>query len=439
MDVPIKLQFCNIDQFCSFTNGFNITTKVKLVETNLAPYEIEFSDIFIMGMSSPNKFRNLSTIQFSYPKRLASDGLDELWLTISEKALGTLAGCSKLYLVIEIIYLKHNESYQLVYELTSPDWLNYPWSVSVIGYDQKSNTDSCASFTEALISAKETHTTIQEFDKKLSTLLFRRALQRNHTFLEKRKIAADTIKIHIVESELGYVKAGNECFFILIELENASEESRAFEISNFRLYDCEEVNLTLVGYINDISPTSAPLAPGTKDRFYVGFKTDKTRQKEASLTLKFNIHVFGYSELFEESICFESIGRDYTETINQITPPNLLLPKNSPEYHRPMEKIERLTQQLRKSFYSFGEDNGLLFDKITLSYSDNGINVLGLVKKQGNRPSDTICLVALGSNKIIKTQTILLYSLKNSKSWYTFDEHFYNIPLHELSSIIVTN
>lgn len=441
MDTPISLQFCKIYQHYNFINGFRITTKVKFTEANISANQLEFSDIFIMGINEDKEFEDLSAIQFSYPKRISFDGLDELWLIISENSLKKIKRCVRLYLVFELLFSESHTTFPLFFELTSADWLNSPWLVShIICNSEVNHTDIGKISPKCLEFAKEAHKSIQEFDAHLSKLLFKKSLAKKSLFEETPRMNADTVQIRIIESEIGYIKAGSECFFILVELENASNEERTFEISDLRLFDCEKVNLTLVGYINSISPTTNPLGPCTKDRFYVGFKTDKTKQKESSLTFKFNIGIHGYDELIEEEICFEKIGGNHSERIHKVKPPKISANKEiqlNPTQQM-LEKTETLTQQLKKSLYCLGNENGLIFDKITLSINENKISICGLVKKSEKESIDRIHFVVIDStDRILETQSVLLYSIKKINAWYTFSENFY-APSNKINTIIAT-
>lgn len=442
MNAPLNLRFCKIHQQYNFVNGFKITTQVKFIETNNSSNTLEFSDVFMMGVTPDNEFEELSSVQFSYPKRLSANGLDELWVIISENAFTKIKKCAKLYFVLQIAIPESSEYFPLIFEITSPEWLDSSWLVSDITCNQDfRNVTVEEYFLKSLEDARKAHSIIQDFDAHLSKLVFDKAVaKKTHLLKKTQKINADTVKIRIIESEIGYIKAGAECFFILVELENASAEERAFEISNLQLIDCEKVNLTLVGYINSVSPSADVLGSYTKDRFYVGFKTDKTKQKESSLTFKFNIGIHGYDELIEEEIYFEKIGGNHSERIHKVKPPQISANKevqlNSTQ--QMLEKIETLTQQLKKSLYCLGNENGLVFDKITLSINENKISIRGLVKKSEKESIDRIHFVVIDStDRILETQSVLLYSIKKINAWYTFDESFY-APSNKISTIIAT-
>lgn len=85
-----------------------------------------------------------------------------------------------------------------------------------------------------------------------------------------------------------------------------------------------------------------------------------------------------------------------------------------------------------------GNENGLVFDKITLSINENKISIRGLVKKSEKESIDRIHFVVIDStDRILETQSVLLYSIKKINAWYTFDESFY-APSNKISTIIAT-
>lgn len=441
MNAPLNLRFCKIHQQYNFVNGFKITTQVKFIETNNSSNTLEFSDVFMMGVTPDNEFEDLSSVQFSYPKRLSANGLDELWVIISENAFTKIRKCAKLYFVLQIAIQESSEYFPFIFEITSPEWLDSSWLVSDITCNQDfRNVTVEEHFLKSLEDARKAHSIIQDFDAHLSKLVFDKAVAKKaHLLKETQKINADTVKIRIIESEIGYIKAGAECFFILVELENASAEERAFEISNLQLIDCEKVNLTLVGYINGVSPSTDVLESYTKDRFYVGFKTDKTKQRESSVTFRFNIGIHGYDELIEEKIRFEKIGGDYSEVLHKIKLPNVTVDKENHlnASQQMLERIETLTQQLKKSLYCLGNENALVFDKITLTMDEDRVQVSGLVKKREKNAADRVHLVLLDpADKILKTGSILLY-FEKIDTWHTFHEEFY-VPSNKVSSVIAT-
>lgn len=437
MDSLLELHYSKIDQSCSFINGLKITTKVKLIGRNCTSSQITLLDIFMVGINSNQIFCDFPAMQFSFPKRILHEGFDDFWLIIGESSLEKMKTCTNLYLIIEFNSLDYPSQKYLIFSITSPDWVNSSWNISPSSLSIKNSED----FQSVLINAQNNHRIVKQFDIELSKTLSKRRAIKNEATRRNKAMDINTVNIRIVESSIGHVQSGSECFFILVELENASDEIRKFEISNLSLYDCENVKLTFIDYINNISPSEDGLDSHSKDRFYIGFKTDKTKMKNSPLTLKFNINVFGYSETIEEAILIEKIGCNWKETLHRIKSPALSQYEKSQLQKRLLtqEKLERLLQQLKSGIYSFGNDNGFVFDKITLAYDEKHVSVRGLIRR--NRKSnnlDHFSIIAVSSdNRILEKKMVLLYSVKSFSSWYVFDEEFYRTSLDEIHDFII--
>ena len=68
--------------------------------------------------------------------------------------------------------------------------------------------------------------------------------------------------------------------------------------------------MTLVGYINSMTPSDRLISSGTKDRFYVGFKSDKSQNLDGELLLKFCV-ANAERTLLNARNCFFDTGQNH--------------------------------------------------------------------------------------------------------------------------------
>lgn len=362
IEMDFELSFRKSSQTYKISRRLQCTNLVELNVVITADACIDFRDVRLIGQKENNTYVTFSDLNLVAPIRLKPNQRDIITIIMGDKSFRKVDRCDLLYLAIKSYNYKYAREVTDYYAMSSTDWLDEKWTIRHITLDDVNDA-------KTFLKKIATHSAGNNIDSSTPNKTMPNETISQYYYFhpeELKTVNANMLAIRIVESELGKLANGTQCFFFLVELENTSDKDYSYNVSGLKLLDCENVNLTLVGYINKMSPSEAVIEKGTKDKFYIGFKTDKTQNLDGPLLLRLCIKINGYKEVIEEKIHFEQIAGEWQEISCSM---------------KEKEPIDILQQKLKIAMHKFGEEEGLTFNNITADYHGDELRVRALVKR----------------------------------------------------------
>lgn len=426
--MDFNLSFRKNTQTYAISPILKCTARIDMAVTVTVDDTIDFYDFSIIGRGTKNNYITFPDVDFVTPIRLNPKQKDIITIVMGDKSFRKIDQCAAMYLAISSHASKGVEDCTYYFEILSSDWLNEKWLVRYITLD---DIEDKKRIQKKLDSKKISNKRSSYLEPSILENQYR--CSRNLFPKEERKTMDENMfTIRIVESELGELKSGASCFFFLIELENTSYEAFSFKISDLSLLDCQNVNMTLVGYINSMTPSDRLISSGTKDRFYVGFKSDKSQSLDGELLLKFCVAIDDYEGFVEEKIHFEHIAGDWKEIGHSLKSSVLSTGKQLKEENC----LRDLTQKLKTAMHEFEKQEDVCFDKITVDYVDRKLIIKALTKNDSRDNFMKVDIVMFDSNdRIIGNDNFILNGHKRKFIYLSYDK----FPLYKVDSVAIVN
>lgn len=417
--MDFDLYYRKSSQTYKISHKLQCTNRVEINVVITADMNIDFHDANLIGKDAKSNYITFSDIDFVLPIRLKPKQRDIITIIMRDKSFREIDQCEALYLTIKSYNCESAREVVGYYEMLSSDWLNEKW---IIRHITLNDIYDVRAFQQKIVEQKRS--------KINAIYAVPNELISQYTFLpseDLKNMNTNMASIRIVESKLGELVDDTQCFLFLVELTNISNEDYSYKVSGISLLDSENVNLTLVGYIDSMSPTECAIESGTKDRFYIGFKTNKTKNIDSELLLKFYVTISGYKEAIEEKIHFEHIAGKWQEVGHSIKEE-----KQSAEKQKETRALKILEEKLNAAMYKFGVLEGLTFNKVTVDYHEDKLRVRALVKNNSKRNICFFSVVIFDANdKIVAT----LSDTSDDEKWKLIDMQCYDFPLYQCDNV----
>lgn len=495
MERLLELQFIRSEQSYDNSKYFRCTYKMKFTISNISNEQIGIVNFRLFGQARDDLYHpQFTAVKFSAPKRLNGKSSDDLWLIANDDSFPRFSKHKKLYMVARVSDSAGRGIQKCIFEFQSNDWLDDTWNVTnqfEYSYHKESEAilkeitqnilrehknkkgqdvsqevivadevekiklgvqDSRTNKNEEYIPVNESESIKIEsqsngmnekvdnknsFECDLESVSSTKIKAEMSSEKEGWKtfnsmLDSNTVRVSVVDAGLEDATDDKEYFMIWIEVENDSNEIRSFSFQNFKLLDCDRVNLKYGGFIDGNEPSNVGIAPHTKDRFYVAFSAGKTKHKDMQLTLSFDVVILGYDEMISVILQTNSIDDRWVEQQHKLVSPQL-----QPSEKKIEDKIKYIEMNLMESLHVFEKEYGVEFKNVGLAKNDNHLTLRGIVRRvEKRRCSLCIAVVALNSQEKAVDKT-RLFVHADDNMWKAFENKFYAENFNKIFKLIV--